>query len=343
MKELFQKAKQQLEDGLDCVLVTVTESFGSAPRGAGSRMLVLADGTSTGTIGGGNIEYTASRLALELFRTKRSFSEKYLLRQNDAADLGMVCGGNVTVYYQYLSPENYEFLRLCTALLDVWDVNQKLWMVWDITDEQNWNACFCGDRTGVCGGELSDYEASALLHRKPQIVEHCGHRYYSEPLLLAGTVYIFGGGHVARELVPLLAHLDFRCIVFDDRTEFANAMRFPDAYACIEGDFERLNESIQVTADDYVCIMTRGHLSDYAVQRQMLRTPAAYIGVMGSRRKTLELHRRLRADGFTDSDITRCKSPIGIEISSETPAEIAVSIAAELIQARAARQQLPNF
>lgn len=113
--------------------------------------------------------------------------------------------------------------------------------------------------------------------------------------------------------------------------------RFSHAYKCIVGDFEQIDNYIDVQTEDYICIMTRGHLSDYAVQKQILKTPASYIGVMGSRRKTLTLREKLLADGFTEAEIDRCKSPIGLSIHAETPAEIAISIAGELIALRAKR------
>lgn len=150
-----------------------------------------------------------------------------------------------------------------------------------------------------------------------------------------GRVYIFGGGHVSRKLVPALAAVEFRCVVLENRAEFALPALFPEAeeVRCI--DYARAAQEAALTADDYVVIMTRGHQDDLLIQAQVMRTPVRYIGVIGSRQKTAALTAALREMGFTDADLARVHAPIGLPIRSETPAEIAVSITAQLILVRA--------
>jgi xanthine dehydrogenase accessory factor len=161
--------------------------------------------------------------------------------------------------------------------------------------------------------------------------------WFAEPLVRAGFVYIFGGGHVAQELVPLLNHLDFRCVVFDDREEFTRRELFPGAVDVVRGDFQNIAAGISIGPQDYAVVVTRGHVSDYDAEAFALRSPARYIGVIGSRTKLAFVSGRLRALGFTDEDLNaeRVHAPIGLDIKSETPAEIAVSIAGELILVRA--------
>lgn len=335
MKTLFQKARTFMEEKIDFVFVTIIASSGSSPRGAGSRMLVLPDGSTIGTIGGGNVEYTAGKHALKVLKEKTSLAEGYKLHQGEVADLGMICGGDVVVYFQYISHDNTEFFRLCSLLLDDWEKNKDCWLILDITDETAWNAGFYGSFSGLKNMDIKD--PTPLLGTKALQVTIDGRRYYSEPLLKAGLVYVFGGGHVAQELVPVLSHLDFRCVVFDDRKDFANKNVFPDAYDCIVGDFEHILDKVRIEAEDYVCIMSRGHQYDYLIQKQILSTPASYIGVMGSRRKSASIFEKLLNDGFTDEHLSRFTTPIGLNIKAETPAEIAISIAGQLIEERASR------
>ena len=267
-KELFKTAMHLMEEKTNFVFAAITESSGSAPRKAGANMIILPDGTTYGTVGGGNIEYTASKDALQAIENQQSFTKDYDLSNRKAAELGMICGGRVTILFRYISYEDRSFYDYCL-------------------EETN--------RQGT-------------------------------------TVYIFGGGHVAQELVPVLNHLNFTCIVFDDRPEFANPDIFPEAEKCIVGSFEHLNDYIEIGPQDFVCIMTRGHQFDYLVEKQILKTPASYIGVMGSRSKTKIIREKLLADGFREEEVGRLKSPIGLDIKAETPAEIAISIAGELIQ-----------
>ena len=161
--------------------------------------------------------------------------------------------------------------------------------------------------------------------------------WFSEPLISGGFAYIFGGGHIARELVPLLAHLDFRCIVFDDREEFSRPELFPGADKVILGDFNNIGKSITLSNRDFAVIITRGHLWDLEAWAFALNSPASYIGVIGSKSKHEFVRGQLRERGFAESTInaSRVHAPIGIKIKSDTPAEIAVSIAGELVLCRA--------
>lgn len=336
MKTMFEKAKQLMEEHIDFVFVTIIASSGSAPRQAGSRMLVLPDGSTHGTIGGGNVEYTAGRHALQVLQEKTSAAKAYRLHPNEAADLGMICGGDVMVYFQYISHDNTDFFRLCSKLLEDWSENRDSWLILDITDETAWNAGFYGSFSGLQNLEISHPEA--LLGAKAMQLTLDGRTYYSEPLQRAGRVYIFGGGHVAQSLVPVLSRINFQCVVFDDRKEFANSAVFPDAVSCVVGDFEHISDFVTIESGDYVCIMSRGHQYDYLVQKQMLATPASYIGVIGSRKKSAAIREKLLKDGFTKEQIARFKTPIGLPIKAETPAEIAISIAGELIEIRADRR-----
>lgn len=267
-QQVYRTALKLMEDQTDFIFAQIVRSSGSAPRKAGAAMLVLGDGSTIGTVGGGIIEYTASHDALTALREQTSFTKDYDLSNRKAAELGMICGGEVTTEFQYVSYKNQAFRQYV----------QK------------------------------EFQKSENI------------------------VYIFGGGHVAQELVPVLAHLNFPCVVFDDRPEFSNKEVFPDAKECIVGDFETILDFIEIKETDFVCIMTRGHQFDYLVEKQILKTPASYIGVMGSRSKTKIIREKLLADGFREEEVSRLKSPIGLDIKAETPAEIAISIAGELIQ-----------
>ena len=336
LKELFVIGKQAMERHQDFVFVTVIASSGSSPRGAGSRMLVLPDGTSHGTVGGGNVEYHAIQQAKEVLVSKKSFSKGYHLHAGETADLGMICGGDVVIYFQYMSWENEEFYRLCCQLLEDWDKNESSWLIMDITDETAWAAGYYSPEHNLIGLSLTDLKPLLQTQAVQAVIN--GRRYYSEPLVRQGIVYVFGGGHVAQELVPLLSHLDFRCVLYDDREAFSNPSLFPDAARCITGDFSDISQYVTIQPQDYVCIMTRGHQSDYILQQQILKTDAHYIGVMGSRKKSAAIRQKLLDDGFTGTQIDRINTPIGLSILAETPAEIAVSIAAQLVMIRARKK-----
>ena len=187
------------------------------------------------------------------------------------------------------------------------------------------------------GNALPQIKKDLQLAGRRGVVDIDGCAYYAEQYDYDGVVYVFGAGHVARELVPLLCHLGFKCIVLDDRAEFADAAAFPQAEHVQQVDFTKLQEVCSLTEKDYAVVMTRGHVHDANVERYLLTTPVGYIGIMGSKNKAAMARAALLADGYSEQQLARVTTPIGIDIGSETPAEIAVSVAAQLIKFRAER------
>ena len=159
---------------------------------------------------------------------------------------------------------------------------------------------------------------------------------FAEQINTSGKVYVFGGGHVAQELVPVLAHVGFRCVVMDDRPEFTKKELFPGAEDVILGDLQKISDYMTIGENDYVCVMTRGHAYDTVVQAQVLRRRPAYCGVIGSAMKAAGVRKTLKEEyGLGDEELDLVTTPIGLNIKGETPAEIAISIAAQMILRRA--------
>ena len=163
---------------------------------------------------------------------------------------------------------------------------------------------------------------------------------FIEEFRLKSDAYIFGGGHVAYALEPLLRHVDFTTTVIDDREEYSNPERYPKAERTIVcEDFDHCFDEIETDDDSYIVIVTRGHRGDLSVLRQALQKPNAYIGMIGSRRKNRLLYDELLKEGFTQEKLDYVHAPIGLEIKSETPEEIGISITAEMIQVRAEKAE----
>ena len=157
---------------------------------------------------------------------------------------------------------------------------------------------------------------------------------YIEPVLLEPRLIILGAGHVGKTLTRLARFTGFRVTVIDDRREFANQENLPDATDLMVTDFERAFEGLAVGKDTFIVVATRGHNHDLDAVKAALKTDAGYIGLLGSRRKKGLLFRSLAESGFSQTDIGRVVIPVGIEIGSVTPEEIAVSIMAQIIQRR---------
>jgi xanthine dehydrogenase accessory factor len=160
-----------------------------------------------------------------------------------------------------------------------------------------------------------------------------------ETTLTPCTAYLFGAGHVAQSTAAIAATVGFRVSVTDDREEYAKRERFRDASEIrVIENFEHAFSGLSVGREDFVVILTRGHLHDKTVLAQALRTGAGYIGMIGSRKKRSTIYGALLKEGIAQVDIDRVHSPIGLSIGAETPEEIAISIVAELIAVRAGRR-----
>lgn len=327
MREFFTKIVCSLEKGQDTVLVSVVTASGSTPRGAGAMLAVFSDGGTAGSIGGGNVEYEATQTARKLLESGDERQAHFRFIHGDAASLGMVCGGDVTLQFQHLSPKDTRTLEILREAAETAGKNENLWLVRKLEGERV-TALGLADRQGF--RYLENPPAAELLQEKT--VYRDG--WLSIPVARAGRVFVFGGGHVSQALVRAIAAVGFRPVVFDDRPEFAAAALFPQAEEILCGSFHEVSKYLTVTADDYVVVMTRGHQADYEVLTQVLRSGAKYIGCIGSRKKLALCRERLLAAGFTPEEYDRLHAPIGLPIGAETPEEIAVSVTAELIAVR---------
>ena len=332
MKKMF----QYLIEGKEMVLVTVVASSGATPRGAGARMIVTEEGRIWGTIGGGAVEYRSEQMAKQVLKDKNSYGHDFSLTKDDVQNLGMICGGAVQVFFHYIPGNDEKHMALAKTGLSLYEQGKDLWLLSDMSK---------GGALGLYSKETGFVDVEnpeclmPYLKRHPRLVNEDGREIYVEQIQTSGRVYVFGCGHVAQELVPVLEHVGFRCIAMDDRPEFANEALFPKAEKVMLIDFTKISDYVEIAENDYVCVMTRGHAYDTIVQAQVLKTPACYIGVIGSKAKKAGVYQQLYSMGFCEADTDRITSPVGLTIKAETPAEIAISIAGQMILHRAERNK----
>lgn len=158
--------------------------------------------------------------------------------------------------------------------------------------------------------------------------------FFLEPVVDQAHLTVFGAGHIAEPLVKIASLLDFRITVVDDREEFLNFDRFPTADQLLLLPYSDYFDSARIRDNDYLVIVTRGHQHDYQVLKRVIDSEASYIGMIGSSRKIKTVYDQLRKDGISEEELAGVHAPIGLDIGSETPAEIAVAIAAEIIAVR---------
>lgn len=314
--QLIAAARAELAAGRPVALASLLATAGSMPRHEGARMLALADGSYIGTVGGGNIEFIAqgrqrALLAAAGAQEAAPASLEWMTHEKNA----MACGGDALLAVRLLGKKDLAWLD---ALAEAIGSDEAAWLVEDWADASAPSTEVVRDGNG-CDVPTWD-EARAL---------------YTEPVGAEPVCYIFGGGHVGRALVPVLAPVGFVVEVIDDREGVCDPANFPQARRVTCGSFDDPALYERISPRDYVVVLTHGHLGDAAALEGALPRRPAYVGCIGSRRKAGFVRDLLREHGIAPELADSVHLPIGEDILAVTPAEIAVSIAAQIIRCRA--------
>lgn len=286
--------------GQPVALCAVLKTYGSTPQGPGALMLVRSDSSTVGTVGGGPGEAAVRRRAAELLEQDRSALLDLSLEHDFNAEDAPICGGRMAV----------GVMPICSA---------------------------AGIEPYTRALELVQQRQPAEV---PIVVEHEQKRLeYRVHLEAPPALIIAGAGHVGQALARLAGELDFHVTVIDDRAELASRERFGERVELVVDNIAEALARYQIDASCYVVIATRGHLQDEQALRAVVHRPAGYLGVIGSRKKSAWMLATLAEAGVSRKLLDRVHTPIGLPIGAVTVNEIAVSIAAELIQVR--RQHRP--
>jgi xanthine dehydrogenase accessory factor len=347
MKEVIQEAINVLESGQPCVLATVVRTKGSTPQKSGAMLLVREDGSGIGTLGGGCVEGDIWFAAKEIMREHGGPEFKdYYLNEDIAARDGLVCGG--TMYF-YLEPlwKPQDFTEIGHQLLDAYEGGEPAALATVVNvpaGAENMGAKLLlrvdGTISGTLGDVALDSQAIELAKKVADVgaiesfTTDNGVEVFIEGFTTPPTLVMVGGGHVGKATADLGHNLGYRVVVVDDRPEFANPERFPYADQTIVTDYDRWSDQEPLNVNTFVVVATRGHRYDDMALESALNTRARYIGLMGSRRKTLMIYQRLLEQGISLERLRQVRSPIGLDIGALTPEEIAVSVMSEIIMTR---------
>jgi xanthine dehydrogenase accessory factor len=342
MERILSRTIQSLQGDKPAVWATVIAQSGSAPRAAGSRMLMLEGPEILGSVGGGLVEGRALEAGLPLLDRPGQKLLSLSLSGREVADSDMICGGEMEVFIETIPPNALPFLRVFKEALSRPGMLVFLTLISEKQIPFDERHVLWSEGEAIAGGlPLSGDIGTALSGvaqgEKPALLSVPGHDEYlfAEPVERPSILHIFGGGHISLDLAWIAHRVGFEVIIIDDREDFANRERFPMATEVRTLPFEEAVREVELGQRDYVVIVTRGHLHDLVVLRQAIEQSPAYIGMIGSRRKKAMIFDQLRKEGVSQEQLDRVYAPIGLKIKAETPAEIAVSIVAELIEVRA--------
>lgn len=330
LTDFFHTIATNLDQGEAVVLATLVSASGSVPRKSGTRM-ALVQGGFIGTIGGGGLEAKVERRMSEIKVSEGFAIEKFRLTKAEAENAGMICGGECEVLIEFLAAtqDNYNLFSELTAGLQA---GNGEWIVCRLAAGKAPVRSLWRDRP--LGMPLS-VQQTAGGKRRPALFVECSEQWFLDPVFPCGKVVFAGGGHVALATARLAHQTGFDVAVVDDRDDFANMKRFPFALqTVVSTDFSQCFKDISIRPEDYVCVMTRGHAHDADALACALRTPARFVGMIGSSRKRAAIYERMLGQGFSQGQLDAVHCPIGLEIGADSPEEIAVSIMAQIIEAR---------
>ncbi len=349
-KNLYLDLAELLGQNISCVIATVGETDGSTPQKSGSSAIFTAKGLIYGTVGGGQVEHAIQKKATDALNAKRSGYYPFDLNDDITDPDPVVCGGEMAVLMD-ASPEKH-FLTfqklqesyshrkpgvLITIAEPDEEGGQKLKRYWFNRDAKN-------ELTGKIASEVTEMAENMFRRNKPGdfnkiTMEAPGKKgdtlVFFESIIPLPELIIAGAGHVGKALSHLGNLLDFEVTVWDDREEYANKNNLPDATRVISGTIENTLAKIKVTQDTFIVIVTRGHRLDSEVLRKFIDSSAGYIGMIGSKKKIIQTRELFIEKGWAgEEQWDRIHAPIGLDINSKTVQEIAVSIAAQLVQIR---------
>jgi xanthine dehydrogenase accessory factor len=251
MENIYQKVSELIQTNSKLAIATVINTSGSTPREIGAKMIILPDGTTLGTVGGGKLEYLVTQDAIKAIQEGSSGIKEYDLKPEDSSGIGMECGGKVSIFIEVISK------------------GQKL--------------------------------------------------------------LILGGGHIGQELYRMATFAGFSVIVVDERTEFASKDRFPKAEQILNCSVDDPKVAELVVKNTYIVVITHEHKQDKLAVKSLIDLDHKYLGMIGSKRKVKIILEALEKEGIPKEKVKNIYTPIGLDINAKTPAEIAVSILAEII------------
>ena len=348
MQEVFRETAKALERGESCVLATVIHTEGSTPQKPGAKLLVRADGSGVGTLGGGCVEGDIWFAAKTLLRGGGPAEvREYELTEEIAARDGLICGG--TMYFLldpmrepgHILPQIKQVERayegetpVGIATLVGTPEGSALQVGTKLFIQEN------GETEGTLGAQELDHEASRkarelLAYGKcDYLTTESGFQVFVETYTTPPTLVIMGGGHISKALANLAQPLGYQYYIVDDRPEFANTDRFPDAAATIVASYDTGLGDIPINANTAIVVATRGHKYDDMATEAAVRSPAGYVGILGSKRKNLLIFEELFRKGIPEERIRTVQAPVGLDLGGRTPEEIALSIMAEIVAVR---------
>jgi xanthine dehydrogenase accessory factor len=329
VRDVLETLERWARAGTRVATATVVATERSAPREPGAVLAVDADGNVVGSVTGGCVEPAVYGEAREVLAGEGPRLRTYGIADEEAFEVGLPCGGTVHIFVDALDP------ALVAPIAEAVREERPIALETRITGE--------GIGAKRLVGPEDDGPAADLLARaETGIVETPEGQLFVSTFAPRPNMYVFGAVDHAAALADIGRFLGYRVTVCDARARFVTRERFPEVDELVVEWPDRFLAEASVDERTAICILTHDHKFDVPALKVALETPAGYIGAMGSRRTNADRAERLRAEGVTDEEMARIHAPIGLKIGSRSPQEVAVAIAAEIVQVMRAAKPKPE-
>lgn len=338
MRDIFSDVDGWRERGERIAVATVVQTWGSAPRAAGSKMALTADNEIAGSVSGGCVEGAVYETGVEVIETGQPRLLHFGVADETAWEVGLACGGMIDVFVESLDPALHEFWRGLLA-----DDERSAAVATVIKGQPNLPGRKLmlsedGKISGELGGGLDEAATTAA---RTAMVEGSSRRVplgeseiFVEVISPAPTLVVVGGAHISIALTTIAKTLGYRTIVIDPRRAFGSEARFPHVDKLIQEWPDEALAQVKITSSTAVAMLTHDPKLDDPALKVALSSPAFYVGALGSRTTQAKRRERLLAEGLAESQLDRLHGPIGLEIGGRTPEEIALAVMAEIVAAR---------
>jgi xanthine dehydrogenase accessory factor len=340
MEEVIGDIQRWRTQGERVALATVVQTWGSAPRRPGAKMAITANGQLSGSVSGGCVEGAVAEEAFAVLASGTPKLLHYGVADEMGWEVGLACGGNIQVFVE---PLEHALFPAITGLINgeragaVATVisGPEAWLGRKLLVEAGQEA-WQGSIDATVDGEVAARAHIAIARGQDTPFALAKHdiEVFIDVLLPPPTLYMIGGVHIAITLATLAKTQGYRTVVIDPRHAFGTTERFPHVDQLVQSWPEEAFADLKVNENSAVAILTHDPKIDDPALLSVLRSPAFYIGALGSRKTHAQRLERLRAAGFAQHDLDRIHAPIGLEIGAQTPEEIALAIMAEIVMAR---------
>ena len=350
MRDILDQLVSWDREGIPYAVATVVQTFGSAPLGPGTAMAVAGTGTVVGSISGGCIEAAVIAIAQDVISSGQASYQRFGVSNDDAFAVGLTCGGTIEVVVSPCTPELARILEKMqqtvraqspVALGTTLDGPSPTYLLYDDTLHGSTGTSELDRAVAMRMAGMLDAGSSALTECRAGDDCQSGVQIFVNSFAPPPRMVVFGAIDFARAVIQVGKLMGYFVTLCDARPVFATRARFPEADEIIVEWPHQYLRSQKLDARAVLCVLTHDEKFDVPLLALALRLDVGYVGAMGSRRTCLNRERELRLLGLGDAELARLHAPIGLDIGGRTPADTAISIAAEIIASREGRPGIP--